>query len=91
MKKLIFILFIVIGSMAMNGQTLKKSYFPNRIDPVQVLRDSIRKLNQRPVMTEKEYIEVYKYETLLKYYRLTKSRPSNKKYYYGWSARVFDK
>jgi len=62
-----------------------------KVDSVKVLRDSICKLTQRPVMTAQQFIMIYKYETLLKYYKLTKSRPTNKKYYYGWSARVFDK
>lgn len=62
-----------------------------RCDSVKILRDSIYKLNLRPVMTADQFVKIYKYETLLKYYRLTKSRPTNKKYYYGWSARVFDK
>ena len=62
-----------------------------RCDSVKILRDSICKLNQRPVMTSDQFVKVYKYEALLKYYKLTKKRPSNKKYYLGWSARVFEK
>ncbi|MBP1638993.1 MAG: putative Peptidoglycan domain [Bacteroidetes bacterium] len=62
-----------------------------RRDSVEILRDSICKLNQRPAMTSKQFIEIYKYETLLKYYRLCQKKPTNWKFYKGWSARVFDK
>ncbi len=81
MKKLILTLLFV--PLMLTAQV--------RCDSVKILRDSICRLNQRPVMTAAQFIKIYKYETLLKYYRLTKTRPTNKKYYYGWSARVFDK
>jgi hypothetical protein len=83
MKKMILILLLV--------PMMSIAQHPAKVDSVKILRDSICKLNQRSVMTTEQFIKIYKYETLLKYYRLTKSRPTNKKYYYGWSARVFDK
>lgn len=53
-------------------------------------RDSISRLNKRPVMTEAQFIQLYKYDRLLKYYKICKKNPSQWKYYKGWSSRVFE-
>lgn len=53
------------------------------------LQDSILVL-QKNIMTEENYIRAYKYERLLKYYRICKNNPSQWKYYKGWSIRVFE-
>jgi len=55
-----------------------------------VLKDSISRLNKRPVMTEAQFIQLYKYDRLLKYYKICKKKPSQWKYYKGWSIRVFE-
>ncbi|MEA4981424.1 MAG: hypothetical protein VB066_01775 [Paludibacter sp.] len=62
----------------------------NNDDSIRLLIDSINELNSRPLMTKKQYIDLYKYERLLKYYNICKSRPVNWKYYKGWSIRVFE-
>lgn len=62
----------------------------NTIDSIRVLNDSVNKLNNRPLMTKQQYLDLYKYERLLKYYNICKSRPVNWKYYKGWSTRVFE-
>lgn len=56
---------------------------------IRFLNDSIVKLNQRPLMTEDQFIRVYKYERLYKYYQICANKPSQWVYYKGWSIRVF--
>lgn len=54
------------------------------------LNDSIQKLNYRPLMTKEQFIELYKYDRLLKYYKICKRKSTQWKYYKGWSIRVFE-
>lgn len=54
------------------------------------VNDSIKVLNRRTVMTESGFINIYKYDRLLKYYKICKNKPSQWKYYKGWSIRVFE-
>ncbi len=61
-----------------------------KADSIRLLTDSVNKLNNRPLMTKQQYLDLYKYERLLKYYNICKSRPVNWKYYKGWSTRVFE-
>ncbi len=82
MKRLIFIfLFIPV---------LVFAKIPEQVREVELLKDSIAKLNARPVMTKAQFVKLYKYERLLKYYRICKKKPSQWKYYKGWSTRVFE-
>jgi hypothetical protein len=82
MKKLILLaLFVPVMAFGQH---------PVKVDSVKILRDSIAVLNRRPVMTADQFIEIYKYETLLKYYRLCQKKPTNWKFYKGWSERVFE-
>ena len=60
------------------------------IDSIELLIDSINKLNQRPLMNKQQFLDLYKFERLLKYYKLCKARQVNWKYYRGWSTRVFE-
>lgn len=55
------------------------------------LLDSIQRLNERPVMTKVQFVKLYKYERLERYYRICKRKPTQWKYYKGWSIRVFEK
>jgi hypothetical protein len=59
-------------------------------DSIRLLADSVVKLNARPLMTEQQFLDLFKYERLLKYYKICKARPVNWKYYRGWSTRVFE-
>lgn len=59
-------------------------------DSLMILRDSLIKLNDRPLMTKKQFLDLYKYERLYKYYRICKNNPTQWKYYRGWSTRVFE-
>lgn len=60
------------------------------IDSIGLLNDSIKKLNERPLMTKAQFLDLYKYERLLKYYKICKNNPTQWKYYRGWSTRVFE-
>lgn len=95
MKKLLLIAVVMLA-MGCNshGQT---SVVVAKVDSVKilladirVLQDSISILLDRPVMTESQFIKIYKYERLEKYYKLCVKRPSQWKYYKGWSIRVFN-
>jgi len=59
-------------------------------DSIRVLQDSIVKLNCRPLMTKAQFLELYKYERLLKYYKICKNKPTQWKFYKGWTTRVFE-
>ena len=59
-------------------------------DSLALLKDSIAKLNSSS-MTEEQFIKLYKYESLYKYYRIVKNNPSQKKFFWGWSKRTFEK
>lgn len=54
------------------------------------LNDSIEDLLIRPLMTSDQFIILYKYGSLQKYYQLCKKNPVNWKYYRGWSTQVFE-
>jgi hypothetical protein len=54
------------------------------------LRDSIADLKLRPVMTSDQFIQLYKFGRLNKYYQICKKNPTQWKYYKGWSTRVFE-
>jgi len=63
---------------------------PVKRDSIAILKDSIVKLNKRPVMSADQFVRLYKYDRLLKYYKICKRKPSQWKYYKGWSIRVFE-
>jgi hypothetical protein len=63
---------------------------PIKRDSICILKDSIVRLNQRPVMTADQFLKMYKYDRLLKYYKICKRKPTQWKYYKGWSIRVFE-
>jgi hypothetical protein len=60
------------------------------------LRDSITKLSKMQTksgvfMTAQQFIDLYKYESIHKYYRLCEKKPSNRKFFYGWVSRTISK
>ena len=59
-------------------------------DSIVVLHDSIVALKERPLMTAKQFIEIYKYESLRKYWDLCMRNPAQWKYFKGWCARIFE-
>ena len=105
MKKIVFLLVFSCVVFCVCAQTspylTPKSPLPcerglvervavGQSDAVKQLQDSIRKLNARPVMTAEQFVKLYKYERLERYYRICKRKPSQWKYYKGWSTRVFE-
>ena len=59
-------------------------------DSLVLLKDSISKIKS-PSITEEQFIKLYKYESLYKYYRIVINNPSQKKFFWGWSKRTFEK
>ena len=59
-------------------------------DSIVVLHDSIAILKARPLMTEEQFIDIYKYESLRKYWDLCMRNPVQWKYFKGWCARIFE-
>jgi hypothetical protein len=57
---------------------------------ITVLNDSIVGLNARQVLSSEQFINLYKYARLNKYYQICKRNPVQWKYYKGWSIRVFE-
>lgn len=78
-----------VDSLTLISLTYEK-HLNIKSDSIRVLTDCVNKLNQRPLMTKAQYLDLYKYERLLKYYKICKARPVNWKYYRGWSTRVFE-
>ena len=83
MKKIVLCFVICISCFAFGQKPVKR-------DSIAILKDSIVRLNQRPVMTEAQFVRLYKYDRLLKYYQICKRKPTQWKYYKGWSIRVFE-
>ena len=86
MKKLLIVLILYLPALNINAQIKDSLSLKN--DTISMLRDSIKVLKQRTI-TESQFIKLYKYESLYKYYRIVINNPSQKKYFWGWSKRVF--
>lgn len=92
MKKIVFFLvfsvfYVCLASAQVSRGSDSTAYY--RAKCIQ-LQDSLKKLNKRQVMTSDNFIQLYKYDRLLKYYKICKRKPSQWKYYKGWSIRVFE-
>jgi len=87
MKKIVFLL--VFSCVCLVCCVAQRQASACRYTNAQLL-DSIQKLNARPVMTVEQFVRLYKYERLNRYYRICKRKPSQWKYYKGWSIRVFE-
>jgi len=89
MKKIVFLLLFIPVFCFSQKSTQTDSYavLNHRILELQ---DSIVKLNKRPVMSVTQFVNLYKYDRLLKYYKICKRKPTQWKYYKGWSIRVFE-
>lgn len=59
-------------------------------DSLAFYRNSFLELSKKPKMNSEVFIKAYKYDKLFKYYTLCKKKPSNWKYYKGWSIRTFE-
>ena len=103
MKILLF--FILLLAIGCDGQEMvPKTEYLKLADSITVLhqqnkimvirihtmQDSIYALKQHPLMTADQFIQLYKYDRLHKYYLICKKNASQWKYYKGWSIRVFE-
>lgn len=90
MKKIVFLLVFISCVCVCSAQGSgvgSAAYYKAKYEAAQ---DSIRKLNTRPLMTVEQFVKLYKYDRLERYYRICKRKPSQWKYYKGWSIRVFE-
>jgi len=55
---------------------------------VTLLSDSIIALNEKPLMSPAQFIDLYRYERIVKYYKLCERTPTNWKYFKGWVYRA---
>jgi hypothetical protein len=69
---------------------VKIKIIPALRDSIRELNDSITYLNSKPLMTKAQFIELYKFGRLNKYYRICRNNPTQWKYYKGWTVRVFE-
>ena len=89
MKKIVFLLlFIPVFCFSQKSTQIDSYAVLNH--RILELQDSIIKLNKRPVMSVTQFVNLYKYDRLLKYYKICKRKPTQWKYYKGWSIRVFE-
>jgi septal ring factor EnvC (AmiA/AmiB activator) len=63
--------------------------FESRNEVIDLLKDSIQRLNDKPLMTTEHFKKIYKYDRLCKYYRICERDPSQWVFWKGWSRRVF--
>lgn len=61
-----------------------------RSDSINFLQDSIGKLLQRPMMTEQQFLDLYRYERIKKYFDLCEKDASQWKYMKGWLRRIME-
>lgn len=87
MRKIVFLL--VFSCVSLCCVFSQRQVSTCRYTNAQLL-DSIQKLNVRQVMTTEQFVKLYKYERLERYYRICKRKPTQWKYYKGWSIRVFE-
>lgn len=104
MKKLIFLILVLLAGCATppatvlkvdylklaDSITVLKSQNETYVSRIQIMQDSITDLKERPLMNSDQFIQLYKYGRLNKYYQICKKNPTQWKYYKGWSIRVFE-
>ncbi|HZK67970.1 MAG TPA: hypothetical protein VFC36_00075 [Paludibacter sp.] len=102
MRKFMVLILVLFLGCTSNSQVESTKYI-DQGDYIVLLKDSITKLNcslvqswdsiaalnQRTIMTEAQFITLYKYDRLNKYYLICVKNPTQWKYYKGWSIRVF--
>jgi hypothetical protein len=93
MKKLTLLLLIASFACCTSHCQIKPA--PNidttvYTDSIKILKDSIVKISQKQTITADQFIKLYKYDRLYKYYQICHKNPSQWKFYKGWSMRVFN-
>lgn len=79
--------------MAATYETYLVAYENDRMataDSICVLNDSINSLNARPLMTKTQFIDLYRYERVKKYYRICVNNPTQWKFIKGWLKRAIE-
>jgi hypothetical protein len=79
--------------MATTYETYLVAYENERIakdDSIRLLTDSVNKLNSRPLMTKAQFLDLYRYERVKKYYRICVNKPTQWKYIKGWLRRAIE-
>lgn len=79
--------------MASTYETYLVAYENERIakdDSIRLLTDSVNKLNQRPLMTKAQFLDLYRYERVKKYYRICVNKPSQWKFIKSWLRRAIE-
>ena len=89
MKKLVFLL-LFIPMLCLSQKHIETGSCIIMNHRINELQDSIIVLNKRPIMSVAKFVNLYKYDRLLKYYKICKKKPSQWKYYKGWSIRTFE-
>jgi hypothetical protein len=100
MKKIIFVLCLF--AFGCSNSKIKSPQYIDQGSYIILLKDSIQKIStsnvllsdsivklNKSVMNTNQFIEIYKYERLLKYYQICVNNPTQWAYYKGWSIRVF--
>jgi hypothetical protein len=89
MKKLILLLaFVSVLSYSQHGlYHIQKTPILIENDSLIFYRNYFNKKHKENVQL---FIKAYKYDRLVKYYAICKRKPSQWKYYKGWSIRVFE-
>jgi len=57
---------------------------------ISTLNDSIAKLNARPLMTKAQFLDLYRYDRVKKYYRICVNKPSQWKFIKPWLRRAIE-
>ena len=84
MKNIVFLCIVLLFSVYCVAQVSRGS------DSTAYYKALYLKQLNKPVMTTDQFVRLYKYDRLLKYYTICKKKPSQWKYYKGWSTRVFE-
>lgn len=79
--------------MASTYESYLVAYENNRVDlcdSIRLLTDSLNKLNARPLMTKAQFLDLYRYERVKKYYRICVNKPSQWKFIKSWLRRAIE-
>ena len=59
-------------------------------EQITCLSDSLIRLYNKPLMSTQQFIDLYRYNRILKYYKLCERKPTNWKYFKGWVRRAIN-
>lgn len=66
------------------------SMYKVAVDSISTLNREAEVLRQKQ-MTEQQFLDLYDFQTVKKYWSICKRNPSQKKYLMGWLNRIFEK